>query len=293
MTSSPRKKRFSPQKEKGDSGSRKQPSRFAGSQEGMISLIPGYHGVREALLQERTRIQKILMAEGKDSERTKEILTLAEKGRIPVVFMNKATLDELMPGLAHQGMAALPEEFAYTDLALLSERSLGPKGNGLLTAADHITDEGNLGAFMRTALFFGADGLVVPKDRAAGIGLGTMKRSSGAQLHLPVARVVNLGRALDLLKDKGFWIIGAAENGPVALYDFDWNRDLVLILGNEQTGLSRPVLKCCHQVVNIPSAGCMASLNVSVAGGVLLSEIQRQRQEAIRTGRRRTGLFAD
>ncbi len=130
---------------------------------------------------------------------------------------------------------------------------------------------------MRTALFFGADGLIIPKDRAAGIGLGTMKRSSGAQIHLPVSKVVNMGRALDFLKDKGFWIVGAAEDGPVAVYDFDWNRKLVLVLGNEQSGLSPTVLKRCHQVVNIPSSGSMASLNVSVAGGVLLSEIWRQR----------------
>ena len=161
-------------------------------------------------------------------------------------------MEALLPGLVHQGFAALSEEFAYTDLPLLAEISLRPEGNKLLLAADHITDEGNLGALMRTALFFGADGLIIPKDRAAGIGPGTMKRSSGAQMHLPVSKVVNMGRALDFLKDKGFWIIGAAEDGPVAVYDFDWNRKLVLVLGNEQSGLSPTVLKRCHEVVNYP-----------------------------------------
>ena len=247
-------------------------------QEDMPCFIGGFHGVKEALLQDRVRTQKILIAEGKTSERAKEILRLAENAHVPVVFIKKTQMEELLPGLVHQGIAAISEDFAYADLSLLAESSLRPEGSGLLMAADHITDEGNLGALMRTALFFGADGVIIPKDRAAGIGLGTMKRSSGAQMHLPVSRVVNMGRALDFLKDKGFWIIGAAEDGPVSLYDFDWNRELVLVLGNEQNGLSPIVLKRCHEVVNIPSAGNMASLNVSVAGGVLLSEIRRQRR---------------
>ena len=246
-------------------------------QEGTSCFIPGFHGVKEALLQGGARIQKILIAEGKASGRAEEIIRLAERAHLPVIFMERTEMEALLPGLVHQGFAALSEEFAYTDLPLLAEISLRPEGNKLLLAADHITDEGNLGALMRTALFFGADGLIIPKDRAAGIGLGTMKRSSGAQIHLPVSKVVNMGRALDFLKDKGFWIVGAAEDGPVAVYDFDWNRKLVLVLGNEQSGLSPTVLKRCHQVVNIPSSGSMASLNVSVAGGVLLSEIWRQR----------------
>jgi 23S rRNA (guanosine2251-2'-O)-methyltransferase len=275
MISKKRKKKIPHRKERGGRDVKKQTEKPV--QNPMSCLIPGFHGVKEALSQNRIKIRKILIAEGKSSGRTEEILRLAEKGRIPVVFMEKTEIDALLPDLVHQGVAALPEEFAYTELPVLAELSAGSEGNGLLMAADHITDEGNLGALMRTALFFGTDGLIVPKDRAAGIGLGTIKRSSGAQLHLPVSRVVNMGRTLDFLKDKGFWIIGAAEDGPVRLYDFDWNRNLVLVLGNEQHGLSHTVLKRCDQVVNIPSAGNMASLNVSVAGGVILSEILRQR----------------
>jgi 23S rRNA (guanosine2251-2'-O)-methyltransferase len=275
MTPKKRKKKAPQRKERGRGDMGKQSGKPI--QNSMSCLIPGFHGVKEALSQNRIKIRKILIAEGKSSGRTEEILRLAEKGRIPVVFMKRTEMETLLPNLVHQGIAALPEEFAYTELPAMAELSTGSEGNGLLLAADHITDEGNLGALMRTALFFGADGFIVPKDRAAGIGLGTIKRSSGAQLHLPISRVVNMGRTLDFLKDKGFWIVGAAEDGPVSLYDFDWNRKLVLVLGNEQHGLSRPVLKRCDQVVNIPSAGKMASLNVSVAGGVILSEILRQR----------------
>ena len=283
MTFKKRKNRAPRRTEPARRGAGKQPEKPV--QNNMSCLIPGFHGVKEALLQDRIRIRKILIVEGKSSGRTDEIISLAEKRRIPVVFMKRTEMETLLPNLVHQGIAALPEEFAYTELPVLAELSAGSEG-GLLMVADHITDEGNLGALMRTALFFGADGLIIPKDRAAGVGPVTIKRSSGAQLHLPVSKVVNIGRTLDFLRDKGFWIIGAAEDGPVSLYDFDWNRKLVLALGNEQQGLSRTVLKRCHQVINIPSAGNMASLNVSVAGGVILSEIVRQRRASLGLGKK-------
>jgi len=97
-------------------------------------------------------------------------------------------------------------------------------------------------------------------------------------VHLPIARVVNLGRALDLLKSKGFWIIGASGESRESIYQFDWKRDLVLVFGNEQRGLTRTVRNCCHQLVGIPVSGHVESLNVGVAGGVILSEIFRQRK---------------
>jgi 23S rRNA (guanosine2251-2'-O)-methyltransferase len=104
-----------------------------------------------------------------------------------------------------------------------------------------------------------------------------LKRSSGAYVYLPIARVVNLGSALDLLRKRGFWIVGAAGGSSESIYQFDWTRDLVLVLGNEQKGLSQAARKRCHQIVGIPSSGHGESLNVSVAAGVILSEIVRQR----------------
>jgi 23S rRNA (guanosine2251-2'-O)-methyltransferase len=172
----------------------------------------------------------------------------------------------------------LTDAFAYADLDRVMDRALKNRGgNGLLIAADHITDEGNLGALIRTAVFYGADGLVLPKDRSAAVSGKVLKRSSGTYVHLPVSRVVNLARALDLLARRGFWIVGAAGDGSESIYRFDWNRDLVLVLGNEMRGLGRSVRQRCHQVVRIPSPGLTVSLNVSVAGGVILSEIYRQR----------------
>ena len=172
----------------------------------------------------------------------------------------------------------MAEDFAYSDLDHIINISLKDQGSALLIAADHITDEGNLGSLMRTAVFFGASGMIIPKDRSAKVTSKVLKRSSGAYAYLPVARVVNLGRSLDLLERKGFWIVGASGESSYPIYQFDWNRDLVLVLGNEQKGLSPAVQKRCHQFVGIPSAGRVGSLNVAVAGGVVMSEICRQRE---------------
>jgi 23S rRNA (guanosine2251-2'-O)-methyltransferase len=245
--------------------------------EKMSHLIPGFHGVRDALAHGPGWIKEIWIAEGKKTARTAEIIRMAGEQKIPVRLKKGAELFGLLPEIAHQGIVALAEKFTYSDVDRLIDISLKNKDQGLLIAADHITDEGNLGSLIRTAAFFGVHGLILPKKRSAAVSAQVLKRSSGAYVHLPIARVVNLGRTLDLLKDKGFWIIGASGGSPGSIYQFDWKRDLVLVLGNEQRGLSRSVRERCHQIVSIPTTGHVESLNVGVAGGVILSEIFRQR----------------
>lgn len=241
-------------------------------------VIPGFHGVREALVHGHVRIKEIWIAERKKSVRKEEIIRIAEKRKISICFKQRSELSQFLPDIAHQGMVALTVGFDYSDLDHLIDISLQDQGQALLIAADHITDEGNLGSLIRTAAFFGAHGLIIPKKRSAAMSAKVLKRSSGAYTHLPIARVVNLGRALDLLKSKGFWIIGASGESREPIYQFDWKRDLILVLGNEQRGLSRTVRESCHQVVGIPKSGPVESLNVGVAGGVILSEIFRQRK---------------
>ena len=233
--------------------------------------------MREALLRGQIRIDELWVSTGKRSVRVREILQIAGERKIPVQFKKGPVLDNLMPGIAHQGIVALAEKFTYFDLDYIIDTSLRDSGYALIVAGDHITDEGNLGALIRTAVFFGSQGLILPKDRSAGVTERVRKRSSGAYFHLPVARVVNMGRALDMLDKKGFWIIGAAGEGPESIYQFDWKRDLVLVLGSEDRGLSRSIRQRCHQLVGIPSQGYSGSLNISVAAGVILSEIIRQR----------------
>lgn len=247
------------------------------SREKLSHLIPGFHAVKEVLLSGEIRVDELWVSTGKRSVRVREILHIAGERRIPVQFKKGPVLDDLMPGIAHQGIVALAEKYTYFDLDFIIDISLRDSGYALIVAGDHITDEGNLGALIRTAVFFGAEGMILPKDRSASISERVRKRSSGAYLHLPVARVVNMRRALDILDKKGFWIIGAAGESPESIYQFDWKRDLVLVLGSEDQGLSRSIRERCHQLVGIPSKGYLGSLNISVAAGIILSEIVRQR----------------
>ncbi|MBW2063391.1 MAG: 23S rRNA (guanosine(2251)-2'-O)-methyltransferase RlmB [Deltaproteobacteria bacterium] len=240
-------------------------------------LIPGINAARMALSQGKVKIKEILIKEGKKGPRTEEVIEMAEEQGVDVKFVKGKKLDHLLSSVAHQGVVAVAEEFQYTQFEKLVDEALKTPGYSLLLAADHITDEGNLGSLVRTGAFFGVHGLILPKDRSAKVTETVIKRSTGGWFSLPIARVVNLGRSLDELNRKGFWIVGASVEGSESIYEFDWNGDVVLILGNEAKGLSQSTAKRCHQLVTIPSSGPMASLNVSVAGGIILSEIMRQR----------------
>ena len=241
------------------------------------SLIPGFHGVRETLNQGKVGIREIWIATGKKPGRIRDILRIAKEHDIPISYKEVSELSRFLPDVAHQGIVAVAKEFAYADLNHIIEASLQNREAATLIVADHITDEGNLGALIRTAAFFEVHGLIIPGDRSARISARILKRSSGGYLHLPIAKVVNIGRTLDLLKKKGFWIIGASGEASMSIYRFDWGRDLALVLGNEKNGLSRTARKRCHEVVSIPSSSPVESLNVSVSGGIILSEIVRQR----------------
>ncbi|MFO7459396.1 MAG: 23S rRNA (guanosine(2251)-2'-O)-methyltransferase RlmB [Desulfatiglandales bacterium] len=241
--------------------------------------MPGFHAVRESLLDSASKVHEIWIGEGKRGSRPGELIRLAREKGIPVSIRKQEEIARLAPGINPQGILAFAEGFAYLDLEDLITLVSGGKGFRLIVAADHITDQGNLGALMRTAAFFGVQGLILPKDRSAQITGKLLKRTSGAFVTLPVAQVVNLRRALGTLRDRGFWIIGAAGEGSVSIYDFDWHRDAVLVLGSESRGLSRSVREGCDALVRIPGRGAVESLNVSVAGGIILGEIHRRREE--------------
>lgn len=231
----------------------------------------------DTLIQGRVKIREIWIATGKKPSRIRDVLRIAKERDIPVSFKDVSDLSRLLPDVSHQGVVAVAEEFSYSDLNRVIEASLQKRERAILIVADHIADEGNLGALIRTAAFFGAHGLIIPGDRSARVSSRILKRSSGGYLHLPIARVVNIGRTLDLLKKKGLWIIGASGEAATSIYSFDWGRDLALVLGNENKGLSGPARKRCDEIVSIPSLGFVESLNVSVSGGIILSEIIRQR----------------
>ncbi len=242
--------------------------------------IPGLHGVKEALLAERSRIIAVWVREGKRGDRIEEIIRLSKESGVPVFQKSPSEFDQIAPGVSHQGVLAFCEAFSYSDPEDLYQIASRNQNAGLLVAADHITDEGNLGAIIRTCAFFDAHGLILPKDRSAQLSGKVIKRSAGTHFHIAISRVVNLGRTLHSLSQKGFWIIGAAGESPISVFEFDWIRDVVLVVGSEGTGLSRSTRSKCHELISIPGSGGVESLNVSVAVGIILSEIFRQRSRA-------------
>ncbi len=250
------------------------------SKKNKIQFIPGIHSVKETIENNRDSIFEIWISGGKTNARIKEIISLAGKQNIPVFEKNRSTLESVLPGTNHQGVAALIKGFEYTDIDNLIDSVKDKTGGALLIAIDHITDEGNLGAILRSAAFFGADGIILPKDRSARVSEAVIKRSSGGYAHVPVSLVVNLGRAIDMLDKSGFWVIGTSGNAKETIYQYDWRGNVLLVLGNEEKGVSPSILKKCHQTLQIPSSGKIDALNVSVATGVILSEITRQRNYA-------------
>lgn len=249
----------------------------------MHQVVSGINAVRENLKEDKG-IVELFIAKGRKIERLKEILDLAQEKSVSIKFKDKTYLDKLASGSPHQGIIGILGTYRYFHLEDLIRISRERKDGGLLLAADHITDTGNLGSLIRTAEFFGVHGLILPRDRSASITSAVHKSSAGGSAYLPVARVVNIARTLKELGDEGFWIVGAAGESTTHIYEFDWGRDLVLVLGSEDKGLSRIVRDKCHHLVCIRRFGHLDSLNVSVAAGIILSEIVRQRGAIISEG---------
>ena len=242
----------------------------------MTQIICGINAVNETLKQAKG-IEELFVAKGRTISRVREILDHARARDIPIRFKDRGYLDRLSPNISHQGVVAVLARYTYCPIDDLMEIALSRKSKALLVAADHIMDTGNLGSLIRTAEFFGAHGLIIPRDRSASITDIVHKRSAGGTAYLPVARVVNLARTLTRMAREDLWIVGAEGDGETSIYSFDWDRDVAIVLGSEGKGLSRVARDRCHHLVRIPRLGHLESLNVSVAAGIILSEIARQR----------------
>jgi 23S rRNA (guanosine2251-2'-O)-methyltransferase len=236
-----------------------------------VALRFGIHPVLEAL-RTGSPLNRVLIArESSASQRLQEIVALCREHSVPVRFERRQVLDRLCGGAAHQGVAALGAAHQYRELEELLETAR------LLVALDGIEDPHNLGAIIRTAHAAGAAGVVVPERRSAPLTEAVAKAAAGALEYLPVARVGNLNRALETLKQRGFWIYGLDERGEHAYDAIDYALPTVFVLGAEGGGLHQQVRKRCDFLIRIPLAGRIPSLNVSVAAGVVLFE-WKQRQ---------------
>jgi 23S rRNA (guanosine2251-2'-O)-methyltransferase len=231
-------------------------------------IIYGLRPVVEALRSKRREVREVL-----DSVGDKEISSEAATRGVPVKRVPRERVEELARGGVHQGVVARVGPYPYSGL---EEILTAP--DPLVIVLDGVTDPRNLGAVLRVADGAGASGVVVPKDRAAGVTPAAVKASAGASEHVPVARETNLRRALEKMKEAGVWAY-AAEGGPAtsAYTDLDLSGPVAFVLGSEGRGVRRLVREGCDGAVSIPMGGAVSSLNVSVAAAVLLFEARRQR----------------
>ncbi|HEX6280373.1 MAG TPA: 23S rRNA (guanosine(2251)-2'-O)-methyltransferase RlmB [Pyrinomonadaceae bacterium] len=233
--------------------------------------------VLEALRSGNGRIEKILIAEGVREHRLSEVYALAREQRIIVETVPRERLERSVePGANHQGVIAIAAAADYVDPDEILEKASDP---ALFVILDGVEDPRNLGAILRTVECAGADGVFIPERRAVGLTETVAKSSAGAIEHVKVAKVGNLNRFIEDLKDRNIWIVGTSGEATMSYTEWDWTTPTALVLGAEGSGLHRLVAENCDELVKIPMYGMINSLNVSVAAGVVLFEARRQRDK--------------
>ncbi len=242
-----------------------------------MDRLTGIHAVREALSAGRP-LDRVVIARGRKGERIEELVRLARANGVPVRFEAREQVERLAGGAEHQGVMAFA---AARHAAALEDilRATQAQTSGLLVLLDGVEDPRNLGAIARTALSAGAAGVVIAERRSAGLTETAARAAAGALEHLPVARVPNLARALEDLKEAGWWLVGLDESAPKSYTEVDLAGRIGLVLGGEGEGLHELVRKRCDFLVSIPTSGPVRSLNVSVAAGIVIFEAVRQRRK--------------
>jgi 23S rRNA (guanosine2251-2'-O)-methyltransferase len=235
-----------------------------------LAVLIGIHPVVEALRVKRP-LERILIARGAGGHRLQEVIDLARTTGTPVRFEERGALDRLSGVKSHQGVVALGAEKKYADL-----EDIAPTAE-LLVVLDGVEDPHNLGAVIRTAHAAGADAVMIAERRAAGLTETVAKAAAGALEHMAVVRVVNINHTLRSLKDQGYFVYGLDEKGQVNYDAVEWPAKTVIVMGAEGKGLHDLVKKNCDALVRIPMAGNIASLNVSVATGIVLFEWRSRR----------------
>ncbi len=247
------------------------------------SQLYGLLPLLEVLRAKSRPVERITLAEGAHDSRLHELLELARAANVPVRRAPRADLQRMALGANHQGVIASVAAAHYHDagklLDALSAR-IGTDDAPLALALDGVEDPRNLGAILRTAECAGAHGVFVPERRAVGLTETVAKASAGALEYVPVARTGNIVRLIEELKERGVWTIGTAADADMDYTAWDWTQPCALLLGGEGEGLRRLVRERCDVLVSIPLRGRIASLNVSVAAGVVLYEALRQRTVA-------------
>jgi 23S rRNA (guanosine2251-2'-O)-methyltransferase len=241
-------------------------------------VVYGIHPVLAALRARPAEVERLLLVEGELPARVSgEVLALAQGARVRVERVTRERLGELAEGGVHQGVAAELRAFAYAELEDLLALARAAGQPPLLVVLDGIQDPHNLGAIIRSAHALGAHGVVLGRDRAAGVTAAVAKASAGAVEHLRVARVTNISRALEELKTEGLWVAAADPAGDTPLWKAPLDGPLALVVGAEGEGVRQGVLSHSDFRLRVPMVPGTASLNASVAAALLLYEVARQR----------------
>ncbi len=240
-----------------------------------MDLIYGLHPVEEALRAGGRRLEYVLVARDRTA-RHEALMELCRAAGVRVSQQTKDQLTKLAKSDAHQGIVAAARERKFLGVEDLLAGQ-GRAGKRFFLALDGVEDPHNLGALLRSADGAGVDGVLLPERRTAPISAVVAKTSAGASEHVPIARVTNLVRALEQMKKANVWVVGLDERGTPDYTQFDFGRDCCLVLGAEGSGLHDLVKKSCDYLLRIPMAGSVSSLNVSVAGAVVMYEALRQK----------------
>ncbi|MBQ7481241.1 MAG: 23S rRNA (guanosine(2251)-2'-O)-methyltransferase RlmB [Lachnospiraceae bacterium] len=243
------------------------------------SYIEGRNAVMEALRSGRP-IDKLYILDGCHDGPVSSIRREAKKRDAIIKFVEKEFLDRMSSTGRHQGVIAVAAAYEYAEVEDILKKAEDKGEEPFIFLLDNIEDPHNLGAIIRTANLCGAHGVIIPKNRAVGLTATVARTSAGALNYTPVARVTNLARTIEELKDKGLWFVCADMGGEV-MYDQNLTGPIGLIIGAEAEGVSRLVKEKCDYIASIPMRGDIDSLNASVAAGVLAYEIVRQRLKKV------------
>jgi 23S rRNA (guanosine2251-2'-O)-methyltransferase len=242
-----------------------------------METVYGINPLKVLLGQQKTGLSKIIIASGRGGTSAKEIMELARQKKIPIEFQTRQYLNELSGSLDHQGIVGLCQNFVYADLDDLIKNRSKYSNFDLLLILDSIMDPQNLGSIIRTSYCLGANGVVIPADRAASVTSSVIKASAGSAQQIPIAQVTNLAQTIDYLQKNNFWVFGADAHDGSNIKELDFNCNVAIILGGEAKGIRPLIKKKCDFLLSIPLAGDFDSLNVAVAAGIIQYEIISRR----------------
>jgi 23S rRNA (guanosine2251-2'-O)-methyltransferase len=264
-----------------------------------MEVLYGVHPVEEAIRSGSRGLDQVIVARDRKDERLERVIAMCRVAGVRVATDSREQLTRMAKTEMHQGVIAMVRERQFLGIEdLLAKKKVSARmpraaraahselarpdqeqhGYKFFLALDGVEDPHNLGALLRTADAVGVDGVLIPERRSAPINATVAKTSAGASEHVKIARVTNLVRSLEQLKKENVWVLGLDERGSPDYMDFDFRTDCVLVLGREGAGLHDLVKKTCDHLLRIPMAGAVSSLNVSVAGAVVMYEAMRQRR---------------